>query len=239
MADPRDDLRAIADGVRRVTTLPPAQALRRRSDRRRRRTAVTGAALTVLVVAAGTALLQGRDHVETPDAGVGPVDRAPASVVPSTTASTEQEILAGRRQTLIVVPGMGGAALAVDRDGDRVRATTEQGIDDRAHWVLHPEGDKFRIMLAAPRGGGQVCMTVVHDAAPGSVRSRGCDPTAQTQLFTIEKVPDGTYSLFQGRRYVQTVDGTNALVPDLPEGLTTTYKFEDRGPAPTERSGGG
>ncbi|MFE9957325.1 hypothetical protein [Micromonospora sp. NPDC005299] len=239
MADPHDDLRAIADGVRRVTTLPPAETLRRRSDRRRRRTAVTGAALTVLVVAAGTTLLQARDHVETPDEGIGPVGPVPASVVPSRATTPEQEILGGRRQTLIVVPGMGGAALAIDRDDDRVRATTEQGIDDRALWVLHPEGDTFRIMLATPRGAGQVCMTVVHDAAPGSVRGRACDPTAQTQLFKIEKVPDGTYSLFQGRRYVQTVDGTNALVPDLPESLTTTYEFEDRGPAAPEQAGGG
>ncbi|WP_262284041.1 hypothetical protein [Micromonospora sp. MA102] len=231
MADPRDDLRAIADGVRRVTTLPPAESLRRRSDRRRRRTAVTGAALTVLVAAAGTALLQTRDHVETPDEPAGPVGSvgpAPASVVPSGTASTEQEILGGRRQTLIVVPGMGGAALAVDRDGDRVRATTEQGIDARAVWVLRPAGDKFQIMLATPGAAGRVCMTVVHDAAPGSVRARECDPAEQKQLFRIEKVPDGTYSLFQGRRYVQTVDGTNALVPDLPEGLTTTYEFVAR-----------
>ncbi|KAB1910441.1 hypothetical protein [Micromonospora sp. AMSO31t] len=239
MADPHDDLRAIADEVRRVTTLPPAPTLRRRSERRRRRTAATGAALTVLVVAGGTALLQTRDQVETPDEGVGPVGPAPASVAPSRTASTEQEILAGRRQTRIVVPGMGGAALAVDRDSDRVRATTEQGIDDRARWVLRPEGGKFRIMLATPGAAGPVCMTVVHDAAPGSVRGRQCDPAQQTQLFTIEKEADGTYSLFQGRRYVQTVDGTNALVPDLPEGLTTTYEFEDRGPAAGEPSGGG
>jgi hypothetical protein len=237
MADPHDDLRAIADGVRRVTTLPPAQTLRRRSDRRRRRTAVTGAALTVLAVATGVALLQPRDHVEAPDEGAGPVGPAPASVAPSATASTEQEILAGRRQTLIVVPGMGGAALAVDRDSDRVRATTEQGIDDRARWVLRPEGDKYRIVLATPGAAGPVCMTVVHDAAPGSVRGRACDPAERAQLFTIEKVADGTYSLFQGRRYVQTVDGTNALVPDLPEGLTTTYEFEDRGPA--QPPGGG
>ncbi|WNM38895.1 hypothetical protein RMN56_27815 [Micromonospora halotolerans] len=228
MADPRDDLKAIADGIRRVTTLPPAETLRRRSDRRRRRAAVAGAAMTVLVVAAGTALLQARDHVETPDEAAGPVGRAPASVVPSGSASTEQEILAGQRQTLIVVPGMGGAALAVDRDGDRVRATTQQGIDARAVWVLRPAGDKFQIMLATPGAAGRVCMTVVHDAAPGSVRSRECDPAEQAQLFRIEKVPDGTYSLFQGRRYVQTVDGTNALVPDLPEGLTTTYEFVAR-----------
>ncbi|GAA4579487.1 hypothetical protein GCM10023176_57370 [Micromonospora coerulea] len=242
MADPHDDLAAIADGVRRVTTLPAAQTLRRRSDqRRRRRAAVTGAGLAVLVVTAGTTLLQARDHVETPDRGVvGPAGEVPPSVAPSVTVSAgPREILDGRRQVRIVVPGMGGAALAIGHDNDRVRAATERGIDDRALWVLHPEGDRFRIMLATPRGADQVCMTVVHDAAPGSVRGRVCDPTAPTQLFRIEQVADGSYSIFQGKRYVQVVDGTNALVPDLPEGLTTTYEFEDRGPAAAERLDGG
>ncbi|MFD0783234.1 hypothetical protein ACFQZ8_04775, partial [Micromonospora azadirachtae] len=108
-----------------------------------------------------------------------------------------------------------------------------------AQWVLRPEGELFRITLAGPGDAGQVCMTVVHDAAPGSVRGRACDPSTQTQLFKIEQLADGSYSIFQGRRYVQVVDGTNALVPDLPEALTTTYEFEDRGPAADERSGGG
>ena len=95
--------------------------------------------------------------------------------------------------------------------------------------MLRPEGDRYRIVLAAS-GADAVCMTVVHDAAPGSVRGRACDPAAATQLFRIDQVPDGSYSIFQGKRYVQVVDGTNALVPDLPEGLTTTYEFQDRGP---------
>lgn len=240
MADPRDDLAAIADGVRRVTTLPGPQELRRRSEqRRRRRTAVTGVGLAVVAVAVGTTVLQARDHVVPPDPGVGPAGPVTPSVVPSAPPSAgPREILSGRRQVLIRVPGMGSAPLATGRDDDRVRATTERGIDDRALWVLHPEGDQFRIMLAAPDGTTRVCMTVVHDAAPGSVRGRACDPATQTQLFTIEKVADGTYSIFQGKRYVQVVDGTNALVPDLPEGLTTTYEFEDRGPASAERLGG-
>ncbi|MCM0673589.1 hypothetical protein NCC78_02495 [Micromonospora phytophila] len=241
MADPRDALTAIADEVRRVTTLPAAQMLRRRSDqRRRRRAAVTGAGLAVLVVTAGATLLPAGEQVGTRDRGAGPAGEVAPSVVPSVTASAgAQEILGGQRQVRIVVPGLGGAALAIGRDDDRVRATTEQDIDDRALWVLHPEGSRFRIMLATPRGTSQVCMTVVHDAAPGSVRGRVCDPAAQTQLFKIEQVADGSHSIFQGRRYVQVVDGTNALVPDLPEGLTTTYEFEDRGPAATDWSGGG
>ncbi|SIN41196.1 hypothetical protein [Micromonospora cremea] len=230
MTDPHhDDLTAVADAVRRVTTLPAAETLRRRGERRRRRrTAVSGAGLLLLVVTAGAALLPARH--QTPDRGVGPAGTVAPSVVPSVTASAgPQEILGGRRQVLIVVPGLGRAPLAIGRDDDRVRATTEQGVDDRALWVLRPEGDKFRIMLAAARDASQVCMTVVHDAAPGSVRGRVCDTTAQTQLFTIEQVADGSYSIFQGKRYVQVVDGTNALVPDLPEALTTTYEFEDRG----------
>ena len=230
MADPRDDLTAIVDEVRRVATLPGAQALRHRSDRRRRRRVGVGAAgLAVMVVAAGTALSQARNTAATPDAG--PATQAASPVVPSATASAgPQEILGGRRQVQIGLPGMRGATLAIDRDGDQVRATTEQGIDDRALWVLRPEGDRYRILLAS--SATALCMTVVHDAAPGSVRGRACDPAASTQLFRIDQVPDGSYSIFQGKRYVQVVDGTNALVPDLPEGLTTTYEFEDRGPAP-------
>jgi hypothetical protein len=230
MADPRDDLTAIVDEVRRVATLPGAQTLRRRSDRRRRRRAAVGAAgLAVVALAAGTALVQVRNNVETP--GVGPATQVAPPVVPSATASAgPQEILGGRRQVQIVLPGMRGATLAIDRDGDQVRATTEQSIDDRALWVLRPEGDSYRILLAS--GANAVCMTVVHDAAPGSVRGQACAAAASTQLFRIDQVPDGSYSIFQGKRYVQVVDGTNALVPDLPEGLTTTYEFQDRGPAP-------
>ncbi|RZT81657.1 hypothetical protein EV382_4946 [Micromonospora violae] len=235
MADPRDDLTAIVAEVRRVTTLPGAQTLRRRSDRRRRRRAAIGAAgLAVVAITAGATLVRARSVVDTPGvdtSGVGPASQIAPSVVPSATASAgPQDILAGRRQVQIVLPGMRGATLAIDRDGDQVRATTEQGIDDRALWVLRPEGDRYRILLAS--GANAVCMTVVHDAAPGSVRGRACDAAASTQLFRIDQVPDGSYSIFQGKRYVQVVDGTNALVPDLPEGLTTTYEFEDRGPAP-------
>ncbi|WP_328651742.1 hypothetical protein OG598_27935 [Micromonospora sp. NBC_00330] len=228
MADPRDDLTAIVDEVRRVATLPGAQTLRHRSDRRRRRRAVVGAAgLAVVALAAGTAVVQVRNNVETP--GAEPATQAAPPVVPSATASAgPQEILGGRRQVQIVLPGMRGATLAIDSDGDQVRATTEQGIDDRALWVLRPEGDRYRVLLAS--GADAICMTVVHDAAPGSVRGRACDAAASTQLFRIDQVPDGSYSIFQGKRYVQVVDGTNALVPDLPEGLTTTYEFLDRGP---------
>ncbi|MER7587322.1 hypothetical protein ABTW72_07290 [Micromonospora sp. NPDC127501] len=228
MADPRDDLTAIVDEVRRVATLPGAQTLRHRSDRRRRRrTAVGAAGLAVVALAAGAALVQVRNNVGTP--GVGPATQVAPPVVPSATASAgPQEILGGRRQVQIVLPGMRGATLAIDRDGDQVRATTEQGIDGRALWVLRPEGDRYRIVLAS--GADAICMTVVHDAAPGSVRGRACEAAASTQLFRIDQVPDGGYSIFQGKRYVQVVDGTNALVPDLPEGLTTTYEFLDRGP---------
>ncbi|MGC5285541.1 hypothetical protein [Micromonospora sp. DT231] len=237
MADPRDELTAIVDEVRRVATLPSAQTLRQRSDRRRRHrvTVAAGVAgLAVVAVAAGTTLWQARAGVETP--GAGPATQVapsvpPSAPAPSATASAgPQQILGGGRQVRIVLPGMRGATLAIDRDGDQVRATSEQDVEDRALWVLHPEGDRYRIRLAS--GANAICMTVVHDAAPGSVRGRACDAAASTQLFRIERVPDGSYSMFQGKRYVQVVDGTNALVPDLPEGLTTTYEFEDRGPAP-------
>ncbi|WP_433127795.1 RICIN domain-containing protein [Micromonospora sp. CA-240977] len=232
MADPRDELTAIVDEVRRVTTLPPAQTLRQRSDRRRRhRVTVAAAGLALLAGTAGVAVLTAPG--ETPDLGVGPASPVPSSVVPSETAAAgPQDILAGRRQVRIVLPGMRGAALAIDDGGDQVRASTDPGSDERALWVLRPDGDRFRIVRAAPPSADQVCMTVVHDAAPGSVRGRTCDAAASTQRFRIERVADGSYSIFQGKRYVQVVDGTNALVPDLPEGLTTTYEFEDSGPAP-------
>ncbi|MEU8211808.1 hypothetical protein AB0B85_21730 [Micromonospora sp. NPDC049044] len=239
MADPRDELTAIVDEVRRVITLPPAQTLRQRSDRRRRhRVTVVAAGLALLAGTAGVAVLTAGVAVltapgETPDLGVGPASPVPSSIVPSETAAAgPQDILAGRRQVRIVLPGMRGAALAIDDGGDQVRASTDPGSDERALWMLRPDGDRFRIVLAAPPGADQVCMTVVHDTAPGSVRGRSCDAAASTQRFRIEQVADGSYSIFQGKRYVQVVDGTNALVPDLPEGLTTTYEFEDRGPAP-------
>ncbi|MEU7608920.1 hypothetical protein [Micromonospora sp. NPDC049204] len=236
MADPRDDLTAIVDEVRRVATLPPAQTLRQRSDRRRRhRTTIVAAGLALLAGTVGVVVWTTPNQVETPEVGVGPVSPVPSSapVVPSETATaSRQDILGGRRQVQIVLPGMRGAALVIDEGGDQVRARTDRGSDDRALWVLRPDGDGFRIVLAAPPDADQVCMTVVHDAAPGSVRGRTCEVALSTQRFRIEQVADGSYSIFQGKRYVQVVDGTNALVPDLPEGLTTTYEFEDRGPVP-------
>ncbi|MFC3505509.1 hypothetical protein ACFOOK_31755 [Micromonospora krabiensis] len=239
MVDPRDDLAAIADRAQRATTLPPAQAVRRRADRRRRRTVGAGVGLAVLAVAAGAALLPALDRAGQPDRGVAPAAETPAAGIPAsaspsasaTAAVGPAQILSGRRQVRIVVPGVGGAALAVGLDDDRVRATTESDVESRSRWVLRPEGDRFRIVVADPSG-DPVCMTVVHDAAPGSVRARACDPAAQTQLFRVDRQADGSYSLFQGKRYVQVVDGTNALVPDLPEALTTTYDFEDQGPTP-------
>ncbi|GAA2379215.1 hypothetical protein Cme02nite_17770 [Catellatospora methionotrophica] len=225
MAELHDDLTSIAAGVQRVTQLPAARELRERGDRRlRRRAAVTGAGLVVLVAAVGAGLLQLRD---TP---AGPAVGAPSAAASSvTTSAGPQDVLAGRRQVRIAVPSMPGAVLAIGPGDDRVRATAEPVGDPL--WVLRPEGDRFRIELAVPREGGRLCMTVVHDAAPGSVRGRACDPASQEQLFTIEPVADGTWSLFQGRRYVQVVDGPDTLVPDLPENLTTTYTFEDRGPS--------
>ncbi|GIF98463.1 hypothetical protein [Catellatospora citrea] len=224
MAELHDDLTSISDEVQRATKLPPASMLRERGDRRRRRRAsVTGAALVVLVVATGTALLRTRETAPDPADSL-----APSAVASAAASAGPEEILAGRRQIAIVVPSMGGAVLALGRDDDRVRATTEQGADERAQWVLRPEGNLFRIVLATSRG--QVCMTAVHDAAPGSVRGLACAPSAQAQLFRVDREADGSWSLFQGKRYVQVVDGTDALVPDLPEYLTTTYEFQDRGP---------
>ncbi|WP_422740083.1 hypothetical protein ACN263_13150 [Micromonospora sp. WMMD729] len=234
MADPHDDLRAIVDEVRRVTTLPTARTLRGRSDRRRRRrVAVTGVGLAVLVAAAGTTLVRVRADDTTPPVGsAGVASPSPSPLAPTVTVPAgPQDILGGRRQVRIAVPGLGGAALATDPDGDRVRATAGVGVDTGALWILRPAGKAYRIVAAGPAGAGEVCMTVVHDAAPGSVRTRPCEPDAATQLFLIDKVVDGSYSILQGRRYVQVVDGTNALVPDLPEALTTTYEFEDRGPS--------
>ena len=115
MADPRDDLTAIVDEVRRVATLPGAQTLRRRSDRRRRRRAAVGAAgLAVVAVAAGTAVVQVRRQRRDARCRTGQPGST-ASVVPSVTASAgPQEILGGRRQVQIVLPGMRGATLVID-----------------------------------------------------------------------------------------------------------------------------
>ncbi|GAB3938515.1 hypothetical protein GCM10027614_18730 [Micromonospora vulcania] len=151
MADPHDDLTAIVDEVRRVTTLPTAQHLRRRSEeRRRRRAAITATGLAVLVGAAGTTLLAARNHVEAPVQGVGPAGVVAPSTAPPVTAPPltappgPQDILAGRRQVLIGMPGLAGAVLAIGRTDDQVRATTERGIDDRALWVLRPRGTDSR-----------------------------------------------------------------------------------------------
>ncbi|MEK8108941.1 hypothetical protein NKG94_37145 [Micromonospora sp. M12] len=181
-----------------------------------------------MALAAGTALSQVRNDVETPGVGPATLSHRPWSRPRPPRRDRRRSSAAGGRSGSRCRAC--GATLAIDRDGDQVRATTEQGIDDRALWVLRPEGDRYRIVLGS--GADAICMTVVHDAAPGSVRGRACDAAASTQFFRIDQVPDGSYSIFQGKRYVQVVDGTNALVPDLPEGLTTTYEFEDRGPAP-------
>jgi hypothetical protein len=229
MAELHDDLAAIADRARRSAGLPSAAELRARGDRRRRRTAGAAAALAVLAVAGGVALVTVRGNGPAPDRAAGPSAAASRSGPPSTAPGIDA-MLSGDRQVRIEVDGMNGAVLAVGRDDDdQVKATSAKDVGDRAVWVLRPRGNRYQIVLGIPRPAGPVCMAVVHDAAPGSVRVRICDATAAGQLFVIEKVDNNNYSIFNGKRYVQVVDGTNALVPDLPEGLTTTYQFHDRG----------
>ena len=226
MADLHDDLAAIADQVRGTAPLPPPSVLRARSDLRLRvRTAAASTGLAVLAVV-GTIYFAGR--------GTGPAPDQPA--VPAPTASTAPTapkgtgiaaILAGEQPVRIVVQGTGGAVLALGADDDdRVHFTTQRVPDDRAMWILRPQGRRHQIVLTARHGTSEVCMTVVHDKAPGTVRDRVCDASDPAQLFTIDKQDDGFYSIFNGKRYVQGVDGPNLLVPDAREGLTTTYDFQ-------------
>ncbi|GAA2598605.1 hypothetical protein GCM10010435_92480 [Winogradskya consettensis] len=224
MPDLHDDLTTLAGRGKHAAKLPPAETLRVRSDRRRhRRTVIASAGLAVLAVAGGAAFLQTRSPAPPPVAA--PTPPSPSATAPAT-------ILNGKRQVSIEVAGMNGAVLALGRgDDDQVKATTDTDPGDRSRWILRPRGDKYQIVLGALHGTSQVCMTTVHDKAPGTVRGRVCDPTLPTQLFILGRTADGTCSLFQDEHYIQVIDGTNALVPDLPESLTTTYELHDRGPA--------
>ncbi|GAA2533425.1 hypothetical protein [Winogradskya humida] len=207
-----------AGRAKHAATLPPAGTLRVRSNRRR--TVIASAGLAVLAVAGGAAFWQTRASAPSTLAAPPPSSSAPATV------------LNGKRQVTIEVAGMNGAVLALGRgDDDQVKATTATNTGTRSLWVLRPRGKNFQIALGTLHGTSPVCMTTIHDKAPGTVRDRVCDPALSTQLFTLTKTPDGTYSLFQNNHYLQVIDGTNALVPDLPESLTTTYHLHDQGPA--------
>jgi hypothetical protein len=227
MADLHDDLAAIADEVRRTTPLSSPAALRARSDRRHRQR-MTGAAagLAVLAVAGGVAFL-GRQPAPAPR----PV--TPASASPSVAAAPS---INGARKFRIDVAGMGRALAIGPDDDDRILAVKPADLQKPATWTFRPlSGQKYQIVYTELHGDSQVCMAVVHDQAPGTVRDRVCDATSAAQAFTIAVEADGTHSIFNGQRYVQVVDGPNTLVPDLPEALTTTYQFVDLGPAPTPR----
>ena len=235
MADLHEDLDAIADELRGTEPLPPPSALRARSDRRVRLRTVAASTGLVALAVAGTVYYAGRWSGPAPDQPAAPASATarasigtPASTAPKTSKGTGiAAILAGEQPTRIVMQGTGGAVLALGTDDDdRVQFTTESVPDDRALWILRPQGRKHQIVLTTPHGTSEVCMTVVHDKAPGTVRDRVCNASDPAQLFTIAKEEDGSYSIFNGKRYVQGIDGPNLLVPDLNESLTTTYKFQ-------------
>jgi len=224
MADLHGDLAAIADEMRASTYPLQPSALRARSDRRRRRRIAAASTGLVVLAVAGTAYLGSHRTGPAPNraAASGPA----VSTSPSAPGGIAA-ILAGRQPVRIVVQGTDGAVLALGADDDdRVHLLTGNVPDDRARWILRPQGHRYQIALAARHGASEVCMTVVHDQAPGTVRDRVCDAANPAQLFAIAKQDDGTYSIFNGKRYVQGVDGVDLLVPDLGEGLTTTYKFQ-------------
>lgn len=163
------------------------------------------------------------------------------SVVPSATATVGSggagageegggSVLDGDRLVKIIVKDGSGRALAVGHDDDDIVGPTgESDLETRGWWILRPVGERYQIMLGSLHGDSKVCMEVQHgDGEFGSVRDRVCDEGDDDQLFAIDEQADGSYSLFNGERYVQVVDG-GGLVPDLPEGLTTTYELADAG----------
>jgi hypothetical protein len=160
----------------------------------------------------------------------------------STPAKASGGILDGKRLVEIGVNGGPDEILAIGHDDDDTIGPyprTGSAIEERGRWIIKPAGSKYQIMLGTLHGDSKVCMEVVHDGGNGTVRDRVCDTGNGNQLFTIKKETsiDGAWSLFNGKRYVQVVDG-GGLVPDLPEGLTTTYTFKDAGtPDPVFTSG--
>jgi len=230
MADLHHEFTAIAEEVRGNAPLQSPSALRARSDRRlSQRVAVGSTGLAALAVV-GTVYLAGGGGGTgpAPEQPAAPASAAATSTAPSTSGKTGiTAILAGEQPVRIVVQGTGGAVLALGTDDDdRVHYTTESVPDDRAVWILRPQGRQHQIVLTTRHGTSEVCMTVVHDKAPGTVRDRVCNASNPAQLFTIAKEDDGAYSIFNGKRFVQGIDGVDLLVPDLPESLTTTYKFQ-------------
>jgi hypothetical protein len=232
--DLHDDLAAIAARVRHSADLPPAATLRARGDRRQRLVGAT-AGLAVLAIAGGVTFFTvggDRPAAEQPAAEsarrpAGPAAKSRAGA-PSSTPGIAA-ILAGERQVRIVVDGLDGAVLATDPSARyQVNPTTEAVADDLATWLLSEENGKYQIALAGPGRADRLCMTVLHDSSLGKILATPCT-NEEAQRFQIQKVDNGNYSIFNGKRYVQVVDGPDALVPDLAEGLVTTYQFEDRG----------
>jgi hypothetical protein len=235
----RDELAAIAGRVQYGADLPPAATLRARGDRRqRRRMAGATAGLAVLAFAGGVAFVAvggarstvGGDPPAT-DQPAGPTakSRVAAPSAARSGAPGVAAIPAGDRQVRIVVDGLNDAVLAVDPSGGyRINPTTASVADDLATWLLRNESGKYHIVLADPAQADQLCMTVVHDSSLGKVMATPC-ANVEAQRFQIQNVDNDHYSIFNGKRYVQVVDGPDALVPDLAEGLVTTYQFEDRG----------
>jgi hypothetical protein len=146
-------------------------------------------------------------------------------------------VLDGGRLTRIVVAGTGGRVLAIGSDDDdRILATKVADLTGDGSWLLRRQGSRYQIVSGRRHGSSEVCMTVVHDKSPGTVRDRVCDPTAPAQLFTIKKESDGNYSIANAGHYLQVVDGPFTLVPDLPESLTTTYELSDHGSPQPQKS---
>jgi hypothetical protein len=195
---------------------------------------------SVTVSGAGvpSASASSNDNTDIPSEGSLP---KPAKTTPAKTtgsgggsgSSSKGGILEGKRLVEIGVNGGSNEILAIGHDDDDTVGPykrNDSAIKERGRWIIKPVGSKYQIMLGTLHGDNKVCMEVVHDGGNGTVRDRVCDSGNSKQLFTIKKETsiDGGYSLFNGKRYVQVVDG-GGLVPDLPEGLTTTYTFKDAG----------
>jgi len=245
-------LAALAGHAARTSRLAAAVAVRERADRRRRRRRAAGGVLGVAVAGAVTwGLAAARPEQPAPVPLASPTVPGPTATAaptpspattPSRTATSAGDAFSGTRQVRLLPVGS-EATFAVGPDR---RVALSGTFDDTSLFVIkRVAGDRYWIMTATLRSGGEALCLRVEDGSPATVVATGCDAGQSSQLFRFRRTGtvDGKpkYTIYTGADTYLVQDPTGELgstggvtATQIGEGtpdIDTPFLLPDQGPA--------
>lgn len=153
-------------------------------------------------------------------------------------SASAESLLAGHRMFALVPASAPGSALGLGDDGRLVVADDDRG---RRTFVLVPQaGGSYLVRAAEPGAGGAgTCWQVESRGSdPLTVVAAACAPGKPDQLFSVMRQkregggPD-TYAISNLDAYLQLSATRGPILEELGDApLSTTFRFEDAGPAP-------